>query len=92
MYNDFLLIRHLSHDWIMFITSDVTVDYNAPLHCVFVPFHRIRTLSPPGAGGDGERLHLQLNKLASQSIHTHPLYIQGTQKAVKVVSTASSYH
>ena len=70
----------------MFITSDVTVDYNDPLPCVLVPFHRIRT------GGDGELLELQLNKLASQSIHTHPLYIQGTQKPVKVVNTASSYH
>ena len=76
----------------MFITSDVTVDYNAPLPFVFVPFHRIRTLSPPGAGGDGELLDLQLNKLASQSIHTHPLYIQGIQKPVKEVNTASSYH
>jgi len=43
----------------VFITSDVTVDYNAPLPCVLVPFHRIRTLSPPGAGGDGKLLDLQ---------------------------------
>jgi len=77
------------------ITSDVTVDYNAPLPCVLVPFIRIRTQSPLGAGGDGKLLDLQLNKLASQKhTHsvTHPLYIQGTQKPVKVVNTASSYH
>jgi len=54
------------------IPSDVTVDYNAPLPCVLVAFHRIRTLSPPGAGGDGELLDLQLNKLTSQK-HIHTL-------------------
>ena len=49
---------------------------------VLVPFIRIRTLSPPGAGGDGGLLDLQLDKLATQK-HTHlvtrPLYIQSTQ-------------
>jgi len=52
------------------IPSDVTVDYNAPLPYVLVPFHRIRTLSQLGAGGDGELLDLQLSTLASER-HTH---------------------
>jgi len=46
--------------YLALIPSDVTVDYNAPLPCVRVP------LSRPGAGGDGELLDLQLNKLANE--------------------------
>ena len=46
--------------YLVSITSDVTVDYNAPLPCVLVFFPRIGTLVTPGAGGD-DQLALIIN-------------------------------
>jgi len=61
--------------YLVSIKSDVTVDYNAPLPCVLVPFRRIRTLATPGAGGDGDLLDIQLHKHANQKHAHYLLYI-----------------
>jgi len=70
------------------ITSDVTVDYSAPLPCGLVPFPRIRTLAKPEAGVDGELLDLLLHSIHKLSRYTHHLYIQGNQKPIKMANTA----
>ena len=51
----------------MSITSDVTLDYNAPLPCGLVFFPRIGTLAIPGAGGD-DKLALIIKFCACMAI------------------------
>lgn len=73
------------------ITSDVIVDYNAPLPSGLVPSPSISTLATPGVGGEGELLDLALTpphspsrqKLAHRK-HTHsPIKHPGTPKGGK---------
>ena len=70
------------------ITSDVVVDYNAPLPSGLVPSPSINTLATPGVGDDGEVFGLALTppqspsrqKLAHQK-YMHSLIKQpGTRK------------